>query len=127
MRAIFLFLYPLDGVADLLDTILYFEAGRVQRPTPIIGQGRAHNQAVTPDCLVFWGGIRFSGPLNWPDSSPLLLPEGFGMSIGFIAGIDGIFEGVKRTELVGDAWEDKRDRTANGCFPVREKPFDRDL
>jgi hypothetical protein len=49
------------------------------------------------------------------------------MAISFIEWVDGIFEIVKLTELMGCLGKDKSDRTAKGLFSVRDHPFDRVL
>ncbi len=45
------------------------------------------------------------------------------MPIGFVERLDGIFEIMKLTELMGGLWEDKRNGTANGFFPIGEHAF----
>ncbi len=49
------------------------------------------------------------------------------MSIGFVERLDGIFEVMKLTELMGHLGEDKSDRAADGFLPIGDDPFDRYL
>ena len=71
------------------------------------------------------GAVLFYGTLNGPHPSQLLLQKGFGMAIGFVEGINSIFEIVKLTALMRRFGKDKSDRTANGLFSIGDDALDR--
>src|SRR5437764_13499336 len=90
-----------NGVADRREAVLQGEARGIQWRTSIIGQGTADCQAVAPDRFSFWLTAFFQGSFERPHSSYVFLQLRFGMAIGFVERIDGIFEGMKLTELMG--------------------------
>ncbi len=49
------------------------------------------------------------------------------MPVSFVERLDGIFEIMKLTELMGHVRKHKRDRTANGLLPIRDHSCDRHL
>jgi len=49
------------------------------------------------------------------------------MPVGFVEWLDGVLKVMKLTELMGNTWKDKGDRTSNRLFAVGNDPFDRDL
>ena len=119
------FLHTGNRVADLRDAVVQAETGSLQRRTPIIRQRGSHGQAVVSDRFIFRRGVFFQGALDGSHPSQLLLQKGFGMPIGFIERLHGIFEIMKLTELMGDLWEDKSHRTPDRLFAIRDDAFDR--
>src|SRR5712692_5822803 len=116
-----------NGVADLPQSVLEFEARGIQWRTPIIGQRASYRQTVAPDRFGLWIATLFQGSLERPHSSHEFLQLRFGMSIGFVERIDGIFEVMKLTELMGHLREDKGHRAADGFLPIGDHAFDRHL
>ncbi len=57
----------------------------------------------------------------------MLLQVRFGMPIRFVERINGIFEVMKLTELMGHLGEDKSDRAADRFLPIGDHAFDRHL
>ena len=88
------------------------------RRTPIIGQRGSHGQAAVADRVIFRRWVLLQGALDGSHPSQLLLQKGFGMPIGFIERLDGVFERVKLAELMGDLWEDKGHRTPDRLFAI---------
>ena len=116
-----------NGVADLRQAVLEFEARGIQWRTPIIAERASDRQTVAPDRFGLGVATLFQGSLERPHSSYEFLQLRFGMSIGDVTWIDGIFEGMKLTELMGHLGKDKGHGTADGFFPIGDDPFDRDL
>src|SRR5258708_3959779 len=102
LGAIFSSPHPSNRVADLRDAIVQTQTGSFQWRTSIIGQGGSHGQAVVSDRVIFRRGVLFQGSFNGSHPAQLLLQERFGMLIGFIERLDGIFEIMKLTELMRD-------------------------
>ncbi len=68
---------------------------------------------------------RAIGTLNRSHASQLLLQLRFGIPIRFVEGINGVFQVVKLTELMGYLGKDKSDGTADGFLPIGDHAFDR--
>src|SRR6266568_2939869 len=86
-----------------------------------------HGQAVVADRVIFGCGTLLERSLDGSHPTQLLLQKRFGMPIGFIKRLDGIFEIVKVAELMRDVWENKGHRTLNRLFAIRDNAFDRHL
>ena len=113
-----------NGVIDLRQAILQFEAGGIQRRTPIIGQGAADRQTVATDRFGLRVAALFQGSLEGLYPSSMLLQLRFGMSVRIGEWLDSILEGMKLTELMGHLGEDKSHRTADRFFSIGDHPCD---
>src|SRR5262245_59961964 len=69
----------------------------------------------------------FECSFNRAHPAPVLLQFCFRVPIGFIKGLDGIFEVMKLTELMWHTWKHKGHSASNGFLAVRDDAFDRDL
>src|SRR2546423_7952968 len=94
------------------------------RRTPIVGQGRSNGQTIAPQRFVFGRLVRVLGTLNWSHASQLLLQLRFGMLVGLVERLGGVFQVVKLTELMRYPWKHKSHGTADGFFSIGDHPFD---
>src|SRR5713226_244045 len=116
-----------NGVADLRETLLQFEARSLPRRTPIIGQGTADRQAVAADRFGLGVASLLQRTFEGAHASDVRLQLRDVLPIRFVERIDGILEVMKLTELMRCLGEDKGHCAADGFLPIRDDPFDRYL
>src|SRR5437588_12131202 len=73
-----------NGVADLREAFLQFEARSFQRRTPIIGQGTADRQTVAADRFGLGVASLLQRTFEGAHASDVRLQLRFGMPIGFV-------------------------------------------
>src|SRR6266852_927654 len=97
------------------------------RRTPIVGQGRSNSQAIAPNRFVFGCLVLFQSTLNRSHASQMLLQLRFGMLVGLVERLGGVFQVVKLTKLMRHPWKDKSYGTADGFFSIGDHACDRHL